>query len=567
MQIPSYTETGAGQTPLFVIGHLNPDTDAICSAIGYAELLRRKEYPDAQAACCGGLNPRTRWTLEKAGLEPPKLIMDVRPTAETVCRTDVIKAREDETFLDVIHRMEKAGVRSIPVVDEHDHVVGLASAQDLLNLLLHTLDTKGHARRVRTSLESMAHCLEGKFFSHGPRLDQEEELILTVSASSAETVGQRLTQFSPEKLVLVVGDRPEVHALAVAAKVRAIVLTRGAQLSADLQAAAQAHGTSVIGCEHDTASTVQLIRCSRRIADAVDKGCMRFSHKTLVAGILPQITHSAQALFPVIREESGKLLGVFSKSDLLSPPRQRLVLVDHNEFSQAVPGAAESHILEVLDHHRLSGNLVSREPIRFINEPVGSTSTIVARLFTMQHQTPSKPVALCLAAGIISDTLKLTGPTTTNMDREMLWWLAGVAGINVESFAEEFFAAGSLLRTGSVDAVLGTDRKEFTENDWRISISQIEEVGLAALSNRLAELQSGLEALRLNKAQDYACLIVTDIRNHDSVLLVAGSELITDAIDYPNRGDGTFDMPGVVSRKKQFFPYMANILGQVLKES
>ncbi len=564
MEHPAYNETGAGRQPVYVIGHQNPDTDAICSALGYAELLQRTSYPDAVAACCGGLNPRTVWVLEQANLPPPELVMDVRPTAGGVCRGDVVKAREDESFLDVYQRMMRGSIRAIPIVDGHDCVIGLASVQELLHLLLHSLDSKAHARRVRTSLANMVRTLDG-IVDHGQDLETEQEFILTVSASSEKTVDERLHEFPPERLVVIVGDRPEVHRLALDSKVRTILLTGGSHLTAELLQQARKQGTTVISCNHDTASTVQLIRCSRRIAEAVDKQVLQFGSRTLISSILPQIQHSSQALFPVVEEENGRLIGVFSKSDLLDPPRQRLVLVDHNEFSQAVPGASDSHILEVIDHHRLSGNLVSREPIRYINEPVGSTSTIVARLFTIGGQTPSRQVALCLAAGIISDTLKLTGPTTSSMDREMLWWLSGIAGIDVDKFAKDFFAAGSLLRGASGEIILGTDRKEFSEHGWKISISQIEELGLEALPDRIPELRLKLQQLCREKSCDFSCLIVTDIVKHDSILITAGHPAIIEEIDYPSRGDGLFDMQGVVSRKKQFFPFISRVLAKAVR--
>ncbi len=561
---PAYTETGAGRQPVLVLGHKNPDTDAICSAIGYAELLRRTRYPDALAACCGGVNARTAWVLEQAGIEPPHLVMDLRPTAGGVCRSDVIKAREDESFLDVYQRMIKANIRAIPIVDEHDCVVGLASVQELLHLLLHSLDSKAHARRVRTSLENIARILEGQI-DHGVDLETEQEFILTVSASSAHTVDARLHEFPPDRLAVIVGDRPEVHRLALETKVRTIILTGGSHLApAELQQAVK-QGTTVISCDHDTASTVQLIRCSRRIADAVEKNFLQFGAKTLVSNILAQLQHSSQALFPVVAEETGKLIGVFSKSDLLDPPRQRLVLVDHNEFSQAVPGASDASILEVVDHHRLSGNLVTREPIRYINEPVGSTSTIVARLYTMHGQTPSRGVALCLASGIISDTLKLSGPTTSSMDREMLWWLSGIANLEIDSFATDFFAAGSLLRADKAETILNTDRKEFSEHDWKISISQIEELGLEALPPRIPELRAQLATLCREKELDFACLIVTDIMQHHSILLTAGHPAIIEGITYPSKSEGIFEMQGVVSRKKQFFPFISRVLAKAVR--
>lgn len=562
---PNYESTGAGKQPVYVIGHQNPDTDAICSAIGYAELLRLTRYPDAVAACCGGLNQRTDWVLKRAGIEPPRLLMDLRPTTETICRADVVKARADETFLDVYQRMERAGIRSIPVVDESDRVIGLASVQELLKLLLHNVDDKAQARRVRTTLANMARTLEGHI-DCGARLDLEQDFVLTVSASSEATVDHRLHEFAQDELVVVVGDRPEVHRMAIELRVRAIVLTGGAHLTAELQEKAREIGCSVISCPHDTASTTQLIRCSRRIAEAVDREFKSYGARVHIHSIRQEILHSSQALFPVVREENGQLVGVFSKSDLLDPPRQRLVLVDHNELSQAVPGAQDAAILEVIDHHRLSGNLVSREPIRFINEPVGSTSTIVARLYQMQGERPSPGVALCLCAGIVSDTLKLTSPTARTMDREMLAWLAGQAGIVVDDFARDFFAAGSLLRSAPVETILNTDRKEFTEHDWHITISQIEELGLEDLAARKADLQEGLEALRKARGCAFACLIVTDITRHYSVLITAGSSAVINEIDFPCLEPGVFEMDGIVSRKKQFFPFISRVLARAVRE-
>ena len=560
----SFEKTGAGKLPVYVIGHQNPDTDAICSAIGCAELLRLTRYPDAVAACCGGLNPRTRWVLERAGLDAPHLIMDLRPTAETICRADVIRASEHETFLDVYQRMERAQVRTIPIVDAVGHVTGLASIQDLLKLLLHNVEDKTEARRVRTTLANMARTLEGHI-ACGSDLDSEIDFILTVSASSEETVEDRLHEYPRDQLVVVVGDRPEVHRMALDVKVRAIVLTGGAHMTPDLLERARQEGCAVLSCHHDTASTTQLIRCSRRIADAVDRSFKSFGAKTHIAHLRSEIQHSPQSLFPVVREDTGKLVGVFSKSDLLEPPRQRLVLVDHNELSQAVPGAADANILEVLDHHRLSGNLVSREPIRFINEPVGSTCTIVARLFQLSSLRPSPPVALCLCAGLISDTLNLTSPTTTNTDRDVLSWLAGQAGIVVAEFSRDFFAAGSLLRSSPAEVILNTDRKEFLENGWSISISQIEELSLEHFESRADDLRQALAALAQNRKNDFACLIITDISRHYSLLLTTGNPSVVDEIDFPHLAPDLFEMDGVVSRKKQFFPFISRVLARATK--
>jgi manganese-dependent inorganic pyrophosphatase len=563
---PAYDKTGAGKQPVYVIGHQNPDTDSVCSAIGYAELLRLTAHPDAVAACCGGLNQRTEWVLKRAGVAAPRLIMDLRPTTEMICRADVVKAGADETFLDVYQRMMRAGIRSIPVVDSRDVVVGLANIQDLLKLLLHNVDDKAQARQVRTTLANVSRTLEGHI-DCGTDLESEHDFVLTVSASSESTVDHRFHEFPASALVVVVGDRPEVHRLAIEYGVRALILTGGATLSAALLDEARRAGSTIIRCLHDTASTTQLIRCSRRIDEAIERDIRKYGSRVHLHNVRQEILSSNQALFPVVREESGQLMGVFSKSDLLDPPRQRLVLVDHNELSQAVPGVQDAAILEVIDHHRLSGNLVSREPIRFINEPVGSTSTIVARLFQMQGERPSPAAAMCLCAGIISDTLKLTSPTARKMDREMLNWLAGQAGIVIDDFAQEFFAAGSLLRSAPVETILHTDRKEFHEAGWHISISQIEELGLQDFDSRADELRTSLRALCAERELDFACLIVTDIARHFSLLLTAGAEAITEEIDYPELHADLFEMDGVVSRKKQFFPYISRVLSRAQRSA
>lgn len=556
--------------PVFVIGHKNPDTDAVCSAIGQAEFLRRSGIESAVAACCGGLNPRTTWVLEQAGIDPPVLLMDVRPTAATICRRNVVSARADETFLEVYHRMKREDVRSLPVVDPEGKVLGVPTIGDLMELLMHAAESTEAspdlARQLTTSLANVAAALGAETLTAFD-LDRQQDFTLTVSASSESLVAERLDRYPHESLMVIVGDRPRVHELAIERAVRAVVLTGNFTPPDEVVERAQAAGVTLLRYPYDTASAVQLIRCSRSIAAAVPPRFLSIPANTLASSLPALVQDSHQALFPVLNEDDGTLLGVFSKSDLIDPPRQKLVLVDHNEFSQAVTGADEAEILEVIDHHRLSGNLVSREPIRFINDPVGSTSTIVARAFRQNGWEPSRPTALCLCAGMISDTLHLTSPTTTPTDHDILPWLAGIAGVDPGVFAREFFAAGSMLRSAPAGKMIGLDRKEFHEHGWRISISQIEETGLDAFPDRQQELAEALAALCEDRDLDCAALLVTDIRRLYSILLVAGDEAITREIDYPRDKCGAFRLEGVVSRKKQFFPYMSRVLARARRRS
>lgn len=555
------------ERPLWVIGHKNPDTDAIAAAIGYAEFLRQTRAPEALAACCGPLNARTRWVVRRARVAEPRLVIDVRPTAESVCRQEAAVVREGDTFLDAYRRMEAGGYRAMPLVDGSNRVKGLVELADLLALLVPGValpeDALGN-RRLWTSLDALVRTLGGRVI-HGVDGGQEREFILMVAASSEERVAAMVKGYPREQLLMVVGDRPAAQRAAIDHGTRAILVTGGHELDGPLLEQARARGVAVLGCPQDTASAVSLARCSQPAARAAIQ-IETIRSTELLARVRRQITKAKQVLFPVVDPHDGRLAGVISKSDLLEPRRTRLVLVDHNEFSQAVDGAEEAEILEVLDHHRLSGDLTTREPVRFVNEIIGSTSTLVALAFRDAGLEPQPGTALCLLAGMISDTLKLTSPTTTPKDREVLPWLAGLARVDIDEFAREFFAAGSMLRELPVAELLEADRKEYEEAGTRLSISQIEELGLEPLDARRAEIRVGMEALRAERGLDAVFLLVTDIEKHASVLMAVGDEAILERIDAPHDAQGDFLMEGVVSRKKQFFPYLANRLAGVREE-
>lgn len=566
IRISSSARQTSSPDTIHVIGHRNPDTDAICSAIGYAAFLRDVRKMKAVAACCGELSVRTNWVLQTAGVAAPKLLLDVRPTAATICRRDVFTASPHQTFLSVYRMMMDHNFRAIPVVDEAGRLLGMPSIQELAQLFLPARTnekTVAANREVRTSLLNIVNALDGIVGGTAPDLEALQDLVLVVAASSLETTRKRTQQFAPDHVVVITGDRPEIHELAIELGARCLIITGKFKASTSILVRAAEKGVAIIYSPYDTASTSQLLRFSRPIGEALTHEFLSFTARTPLLEIVPAVHHAHQPLFPVVDDETHKLLGVFSKSDLIDMPRMKLVLVDHNEFAQAVTGADEAEIIEVIDHHRLSGNLRTKEPIRFLNEPVGSTSTIVGIMYRMQKAEPDKGTAICLCAGIISDTLHLTSPTTTDTDKDILAWLAGIGGIDSAQFVKDFFAAGSMLRENTPDRALESDRKVFEENGWHISISQIEELGLDEFWKRENDLQAALQALLTKHSLHFACLMVTDITRHHSVLLVAGDQRVINAIDYPLAKENVYDMPGVVSRKKQLFPYMSHVVTQL----
>ncbi len=545
-----------------VIGHKNPDTDAVCSAIAYADFLSRTTIPDATPARCGELNQRTQFVLQQAGLPTPRLLTDVRPTLSNIMQRDPISTREDESLHDVFEIMTAHNFRNIPVVDSENRVVGLVSIVKMLeHLFPPSSDDPLAARIVPTNLKRILKSVQGTAL-HLVEPLREQDYILTVAASAADYFSERIRHYPSDRLLVVVGNRPTIHQIAIEQRVRALIITGNATLREPLLSQAIECGVSVIFTPQDTATTTLAIKCAKPIHHALSTDFISFSENTLISEAQEIIQNKTQVLFPVV-DPSGRLVGVFSKSDLVASPRPRLVLVDHNEFSQAVTGIEDAEVIEVIDHHRLSGDLVTAHPVRFINDPLGSTCTIITRLYQQHHIRPDPPIALCLAAGIISDTLHLTSPTATPLDREALHWLRSLVNLDLDQFSKDFFACGSPLLSLSAEEAVRLDSKEYVENGHKIIAAQIEELSFEQFWKRRHELQEALEELRLEKKAEFACLMITNITLHQSLLLVTGNQKMIEAIDYPALAPNLYELGGIVSRKKELLPVLIRIAQQI----
>jgi manganese-dependent inorganic pyrophosphatase len=547
---------------LYVFGHRNPDTDAICAALAYADLLQRTTRPNAIPACCGTLNPRTEYALRRAAIGPPKIVMDVRPEVGDICQRNPMVAYSDEVFSEVFERMQTNNLSAVPVLDRAGKFMGLLSLLDLMKVIFEGDSDPLKARLVCSSIEKIAKVLDGKLL-HAVDPSAVDEMLVIVGAMSAEGFTERLHRYDTSaKLLVVSGNRPTIQLPALEHGVRLLVITGDYELSTGLMQLAKLNKVTVISSPYDTATTTMRIKSARRIETAIDNDCVTLPAGLPVAEARTQIARSPQKLFPVL-DEKGMMIGVLSKSDLVNPPKTQLVLVDHNELTQAVQGADEAEIIEVLDHHRLGGSLKSEQPIRFINEPVGSTCTLVARQFRAAGLDPSASIALCMVSGIISDTLHLRSPTTTDIDRDILKWLSGFIEVDLDQFIREFFAVGSSLRTQSAGQVVREDCKEFEDHGQRFSISQIEEIGFDLFWEHHDDLHQALRDLTVQRSLDFSALLVTDIDTNGSLLLLSKEHDFWEEINYPKLDHCLYQLAGVVSRKKQLLPLIANLLGSV----
>jgi manganese-dependent inorganic pyrophosphatase len=542
---------------IFVIGHRNPDTDAICSAIGYAEFKRRTGLPDAVAARCGDTNDRIDFVLKTFGVPPPRFVADVSPKVRDVMQPEVLSVSPDATAAEALGLMDERDIRVLPVLDAKGKCCGLLSLFKLSKFLFPAANRLIDSRRVLSSLENLAKTLAGKLLvSHDA--GREEDLILMIGAMKLESFAQRLERYQPEKLAVVVGDRTDIQELAIRAGARVLIVTGGLAVEPHVIEAAKQRRVSLISSPHDSSTTASLCRLAVGVRHMVHEKFLSFREDASLKEVKSDALASGFAAFPATDDE-GRTVGVLSKADFLKPVERKLILVDHNELSQAVQGADEVEILEIIDHHRL-GVLTTQQPILFRNEPVGSTSTIVADCFFRENVELPKPIAGLLLAGLVSDTLNLTSPTTTARDSEILARLEKIAGVKAREFTEKLFASGSLLTLKPAPQAITTDAKEYFENGAKFSVAQIEEVGFDQFWKRKDELLAALENYRSQKDYFFSALLVTDVASQQSLMLVAGKKEFIAKIDYPEPKPGVFELRDVVSRKKQLLPYLTHCL-------
>ncbi|MEI6033254.1 MAG: putative manganese-dependent inorganic diphosphatase [Verrucomicrobiae bacterium] len=542
-----------------VIGHKNPDMDAICSAIAYAELKSATGSPSVLAARCGNTNERIDFGLGKFGFDAPVFLADVHPRVEDVMERDVVSTHWKSPVYEVMARISETTFRGLPVVDDDLRCLGLISGFKLSQYLFPALDRIASARVVDASLADIRAAIHGKLIA-GPDDTQVHPQHLVVAAMHTSSFKKRLGELDLKSTVLIVSDRWNIQELSIEAGVSALVITNNFPAKKSVLAAAEARGVTLMSSPYDTATTVLLARA------AVTSGKMLQPDFTSLPADMPlreaqsDVAMSSQFAFPVLGPD-GRLEGILSKSDFLKPVPRQLILVDHNELSQAVSGADEIPIVEILDHHRI-GVAPTHQPILFLNRPVGSTCTIVANCYQQAGVPIPKNVAGLLMCGLISDTLNLTSPTTTDVDRAMMKDLACLSGVKPADLASEIFSVGSPLLTMPPEHAITADCKEYAERGHRFSVSQIEELSFSHLLEKRDQLVASLEAYRAANSYFFSTLLITDVNSQNSVLLLCGPPQFTRLIDFPDEAACVWKLDGVVSRKKQLLPYLSGLIAR-----
>jgi len=544
---------------VYVIGHRNPDTDSIASAIAYAALKRQTGFPGAVAAMAGEPNPQTRYILDRLAIADPLYLADVHPKVRDIVNRRPVTVSVKSSAYEALEKFHGSGVRVLPVLDESGRPQGSLSLLRLSeNYLLPGSDRQ---REFTTTLPSLAATLSGRFVAGGGD-SGAVTLKLFIGAMLEESFSGRIEGHDPCSLLVMTGNRRTIQQAAIERGVNLLVITGNHPLDDDLLALAAEKGVAVLLTPHDTATAAWLARLSTPVSLLAERKFATIGVGEPVGSLRRKMLSSGEpAVFAI--DEEGALAGVATKSSLLAPNPYALILVDHNEMGQAVPGAEEVEILEVIDHHKL-GNSHTLTPITFITSPLGSTCTLVAGRYREQGLEPDERTAALLLAGILSDTVILKSPTTTPSDRAAVAWLENLSGLCAAEFGREIFASCSSLNNyGSPQRVVEADFKLFSQEGKTIGVGQVEVVGFAEFHGMKEELLAVLAGIKQRESLFIAGLMVTDITTETTLFLIEGHTRIAHVMEYPQLEPHLYELKNVMSRKKQMVPHLLKILAKV----
>ena len=539
--------------PIYVTGHRNPDTDSVASAIGYAELRRRLDRSTAyEPVRLGDLNAQTTWVLERAGVPEPRFLSHVLLRVRDVMQERFEQADVDQPVRRVGLTMAQEGLDLLPIVTAEGCLAGVMTERVLARRYIRESREASSLVDAPTSIEAIADALDGELLDGG---DGEVAGRVWVYAMEAEWDASGVDEHD----VVVVGNREDAQRRTIEAGADLLILSNGARPSDEVLALARERGTAVMVSPLDSYVSGRLVSLAAPCSALMDAEPLTVHPDDLLADAaeLVKDVHYGAA----IAVDHDKPVGLVTRADLVKPEPRKVILVDHAEQAQTVHGIESAEIVEILDHHHI-GSIETRVPVRATFDPVGSTATLVIERFRQNGMEPSRESATVLLGAVLSDTVILNSPTTTDRDRAVVEYLENRLDVDAAQFGREMFEAGSDVSEASAEEIVQRDAKEYEVGQGTISIAQIETVG-GALDDRRDELLTALEQARERKGHMLSALMVTDILAKGTQLLVAGdSAPIHRAFgaDDGDDSDGIVDLPGVMSRKKQVAPVLLGAL-------
>jgi manganese-dependent inorganic pyrophosphatase len=535
---------------IYVIGHKHSDLDSVASAYGYARLLQLQGEAQPIAARQGALKPDVRFVLERFHVDPPQDLEDVYLRVCDVMQRQVLSVSLDQPLLEAGRLLQEHHRLSVPVVDAGNKVRGILATEDFAQLFFRELDLQS-VNRLPLRRDSLLSVLSGDILVEGRRPLGDRVL---VGAMQVETMAEYL---EPGCLV-VLGDREDAQLAAMEHSASALVVTGNLPISERTRNTAQQLGVLVIRTPYHTFTTAHLLTLSISVQEIMSRDFECCHLEDRISEV--QRTLARRRALPVV-EGDGTLVGYLSRTDLIAARPKQVILVDHNEQSQAVDGLEEAELIGIIDHHRVA-NVHTNRPILFRADPVGSTSTIIADLYREAGITPPRDVAGLLLAGLLNDTLILHSPTCTPRDERVAEELAALAREDLEPFGRAIFAAAAAeLGERPTEALLMADCKEFPVQGSLFAIGTVETASPATIEPRIPELLSAMQRLAHERGYSVFLFLLVDILQLRSHILIWGGErAVAGVLGVPLEANGhSVLVEGLVSRKKQVVPLLTQI--------
>ncbi len=544
------------ENKIYVVGHKNPDTDSICSAIAYAALKKELTGKDYVARRAGRLNEETQYVLEYFGVEVPKLLSDLRVQVRDVDLRRAENLNGSVSIKTAWAQMKELNIKTLPI-GRNNKLEGLITVGDIARSYMDVYDSTILARS-KTQYRNIASTIDGKIIS-----GNEHSYVSKGKVAIAASSRQLMSDFVDEDDLVILGDRIEAQQLAIDINVSCMVVCGDARIPNEILKQAEEKEIVVIASPHDTFTVARLINQSIPVRHFMTKDeLITFYPKDYVDDVKEVMARKKYRDFPVV-DINGDFQGFISRRRLLNCRKKQVILVDHNEESQAVDGIEQADVLEIIDHHRLN-SIQTIGPVVFRNQPVGCTATIIYQMYQEYNKPVNPVIAGLLCSAIISDTLLFRSPTCTLLDEHAAKELAEIAGINMEELAQAMFKAGSNLQGKSAEEICFLDFKQFTVNDTVFGVGQVNSMSAEELTEIKAKIESELDKIRQNHRLDMIFFMLTNIMTESSELLCVGPEAREKAIsafDLNGKSD-TLYLKGVVSRKKQLVPAIVEALQQ-----
>ncbi|MCR5674905.1 MAG: putative manganese-dependent inorganic diphosphatase [Lachnospiraceae bacterium] len=546
----------AAERPVFVIGHKNPDTDSVCAALAYAALKHRVTGGSYIAARCGHLNEETQYVLHRFDVQPPLYIKDVRTQVRDMEMRFLSGDSEDLSLKKAGAAMREAGVVTLCITKE-GKLAGLITTGDIVEAYM-DVENDRVLSEAHTPYRNITETLDGEMVVGDPAGCMESGKVV-IAAGNPEMLEEVIERGD----LVILGNRYDTQLCAIEMEAGCIVVCDGAKISSSIQKRAGEHGCHVISTPHDTFTVARLINQSLPVrAIMKSDGLVSFRMDDFIEDIEPVMTQMRHRYFPVL-DKNDNFVGMISRRNFLGARKKQLILVDHNEMSQAVQGLEDAEIMEIIDHHRL-GTVTTLSPVFFRNQPLGSSSTIIYQMYRETGTEIDAKTAGLLLAAILSDTLLYRSPTCTAIDKAAGEELARIAGIDAEQFAREMFRAGSHMEEKTADEILRQDFKRFSIGESAIGIGQINSMDAEELADIRSRVLPALTKKRTEEGLQMIFFLLTDIIRETSEVLFDGKDaawIVEHAFSCPIGDDGQSALlPGIVSRKKQFLPAVVEVM-------